>query len=101
LGICYGTDCSQEFPYSIAAGYNGKTPVPDGFRIHEIPARTWAIFLCKGTIPNAVKELYHQIYTEFFPTSDYVPKGEIDIEAYPNGKNDECEVWIAVEKQPR
>jgi len=53
LGICYGNGCSAEFPYSIASGYNGTMPMPDGFRINEIPARTWAIFKCKGTMQDA------------------------------------------------
>jgi len=103
LGICYGNGCSAEFPYSIASGYNGKMPVPDGFRINEIPARTWAIFKCKGAMPDAIQDLWRKIYTEFFPTSDYVPKNEIDFEAYPDGDMSsleyESEIWVAVEKQ--
>lgn len=103
LGICYGDGCEVEFPYSIASGYNGKTPVPDGFRVSDIPARTWAIFKCKGAMPNAIQNLWRKIYTEFFPTSDYVPKNEIDFEVYPDGgmssPDYESEIWIAVEKQ--
>jgi AraC family transcriptional regulator len=102
LGVCYGDGCSAEFTYSIASGYNGKTPVPEGFRIKEIPARTWAIFKCKGAIPDAIQDLWRRIYTEFFPTSDYVPKNEIDFEAYPEGNlsspDYESEIWVAVEK---
>ncbi len=103
LGICYGNSCSAEFPYSIASGYNEKTPVPDGFRINGIPARTWAIFKCKGAMPDAIQELWRRIYTEFFPTSDYVPKNEMDFEVYPDGdmssQDYESEIWVAVEKQ--
>lgn len=105
LGICYGDGCSTEFSYSIASGYSGKTPVPDGFRINEIPARTWAIFKCKGAMPDAIQNLWRRIYTEFFPASDYVPKNEIDFEAYPEGNMSspdyESEVWVAIEKEQK
>lgn len=101
LGICYGEGNPTEFTYSIASGYNGKTPVPEGFRIKEIPAGTWAIFKCKGALPDAIQDLWRRIYTEFFPTSDYVPKNEIDFEAYPEGDLSspryESEIWVAVE----
>ena len=103
LGICYGAGCDAEFTYSIAAGYNGKTPVPDGFYINAIPARTWAIFKCKGAMPDAIQDLWRKIYTEFFPTSDYVPKNEMDFEVYSDGDMNslayESEIWVAVEKQ--
>ena len=103
LGICYGDGCSANFLYSLASGYNGKTPVPGGFRINEIPARTWAIFKCKGAMPDAIQNLWRRIYTEFFPTSDYAPKNEMDFEAYPNGDISssiyESEIWVSVEKQ--
>lgn len=107
LGICYGEENPTEFTYSIASGYNGKIPVPEGFRVNEIPSRTWAIFKCKGAIPGAIQDLWHRIYTEFFPTSDYVPKNEIDFEAYPveaypegdlSSPDYESEIWVAVEK---
>lgn len=103
LGICYGgPEGAAEFPYSIAAGYNGK-PVPEGLRITEIPAHTWAIFKCKGAMPEAIQNLWRRIYTEFFPTSDYCPDGGIDFEVYPDGDVNspdyESEIWIAVSKK--
>lgn len=100
LGICYGNGCSANYLYSIASGYNGKTPAPDGFRINTIPARTWAIFKCKGAMPEAIQTLWRRIYTEFFPASDYAPINELDFEAYPDGDMSspdyESEVWVAV-----
>lgn len=104
LGICYGdgTTSAKDFPYAIASGYNGKE-IPAEFRVNEIPANTWAIFKCKGAMPNAIQELWKQIYQEFFPTSDYAPKNEIDFEVYPDGDitspNYESEIWIAVVKK--
>ncbi|WP_324824758.1 AraC family transcriptional regulator [Sinanaerobacter sp. ZZT-01] len=104
LGICYGDNCdnTKEFSYSIATGYNGN-PVPDGFRVNQIKSSTWAIFKCKGAMPIAIQNMWHRIYTEFFPTSDYIPKNEVDFEVYPDGdmnsQDYESEIWIAVEKK--
>jgi hypothetical protein len=81
----------------------GKYSLHSQYRINEISARTWAIFKCKGAMPDAIQDLWHRIYSEFFPTSDYVPKNEMDFEAYPDGdmssSDYESEIWVAVEKK--
>lgn len=103
MGIAYSDSCdNKHMTYSIASGYNGK-PVPNGYRVNTIGATTWAIFKCKGAVSTAIHETFKRIYTEFFPTSDYSPKNDITIEAYPYGDfysdDYECEIWIAVEKK--
>lgn len=87
FGICYGnshTD-SESFDYSIAAECPPDTVAPEGYRVNEIPARTWIVFECTGAMPDAIQELWHEICTEFFPVSNYQPTYEMDIEAYPDG----------------
>lgn len=103
-GICYGntpTDAKQ-FDYSIAAAYDADKPIPKGFRIRQIPARTWVVFECLGAMPEAIQGLWHRIYTEFFPTAEYQPTYEMDIEAYPAGEMNSadyrCEIWVPVAK---
>lgn len=102
LGICYGDGCKDNFEYSIASGYNGKN-IPDGFRVNEIKASTWVIFKCEGAMPFAIQDLWKKIYSEFFPASEYIPKNDVDFEAYPDGDmtspNYKCEIWIAVDKK--
>ncbi len=106
-GICYGntpTD-NKSFNYGIAALYGGGK-IPDGFRITEIPARTWAVFECRGPLPEAIQQTWHKICTEFFPTSGYRPTYEMDIEAYTKPADmteADCsyysEIWVTVEKK--
>ena len=43
------------------------------------------MFEVVGAMPNAVQELWRRITSEFFPTSDYEPTYELDIEAYTAG----------------
>ena len=104
VGTCFGKDASDaEFPYAIGAHYNGL-PVSDaGLTVEEIPAHTYAVFPCVGKMPEAFQTLYQQIYSEFFPASEYQPCGGTDFEAYPSADvsnpNYTCEIWIAVEKK--
>lgn len=104
-GICYGNIPKEvkTFDYGIAALYGGGE-VPNGFRVKEIPARTWAVFECRGPLPGAVQETWHKICAEFFPTSGYHPTYEMDIEAYTNTDNIPAadyysEIWVTVEKK--
>lgn len=105
FGVCYGnnSDRAKTFDYSIGAVYNKKSAVPEGFRRNTIPARTWAIFECKGAMPKAMQDMWHKITSEFFPTSGYQPTYEMDIEAYTEGNMDESdyrsEIWIPVVKK--
>lgn len=105
FGVCYGnnSDNAKSFEYSIGAVCDGKTIVPKGFRKNTIPARTWAIFECKGAMPKAMQDMWHKITSEFFLTSGYQPTYEMDIEAYAEGDmNDEnyhSEIWIPVVKK--
>ncbi|MDE5563325.1 MAG: GyrI-like domain-containing protein [Clostridiales bacterium] len=102
LGICYGSGSDETFDYSVAVLCDEKTTIPDGFKKTLIPARTWAVFECIGRIPQAIQQAWHDITTEFFPSSDYRPTGEFDIEVYPDGDTDsddyKCEIWISVQK---
>lgn len=105
IGICYGDSCegSKTFEYSIAAKCTENCVVPEGYRMSEIPARTWAVFECIGKMPDAIQETWHKIVTEFFPTADYKPTWEMDIEDYPDGDvtadDYKSYIWIAVKKK--
>lgn len=104
FGVCHAniSNNAKTFDYSIAAKCDKDTVVPEGFRKNTIPARTWAVFECKGAMPNAVQDLWHKIVSEFFPTSDYQPTCEMDIEAYTAGdmssSDYRSEIWIPVTK---
>ena len=105
FGVCYGTSSedAKTFEYAIAARCDGETEVPEGFRIRTIPARTWAVFPCRGAMPDAIQNMWHRIVSEFFPTSDYQPTMELDIEAYTQGDMEapdyQSEIWIPVTKK--
>lgn len=105
FGICYGNTPNNKktFEYSIAALCGDNTEIPDGFSIKEIPARTWAVFECIGPMPDAVQNTWHKICSEFFPTANYEPTYEMDIEAYPAGVmtslDYRTEIWVTVKEK--
>lgn len=104
FGICYGNipSNSKTFDYGIGGRCRDSIEVPDGFRMNIIPARTWIVFECIGAMPNAMQEMWHKICSEFFPTSDYKPTYEMDIEVYPKGDMTsdtyKSYIWIPVKE---
>ena len=105
LGVCFsGEMANSGFPYGIGAEYNGAPLTDGGFDIVEIPAHTYAVFQCKGKMPDAFKETYKKICTEFFPQSSSYEYGNgIELEVYPSAdvQNPDytCEIWIAVKEK--
>ena len=105
LGICFSGEMADSgFPYGIGAEYNGQPVAEEGFEIVEIPAYTYAVFQCKGRMPDAFRETYKKICTEFFPQSSVYEYGSgIELEVYPSAdvQNPDysCEIWIAVNEK--
>lgn len=100
LGICFSSEMTNDgFPYGIGAQYNGGE-IADGLEIAQISAYTYAVFPVKGKMPEAFRETYRRICTEFFVTSDYEYGNGVEIEVYPSAdvQNPDytCEIWIAV-----
>lgn len=101
IGICVEDTKKKEVTYAIGTEYNG-TAITDELNVEQIPSCTWAIFESIGPIPAAFQNLLYRVYSEFFPTSEYHPCGNLDIQVYPNGDMQspqyKCELWIPVEK---
>lgn len=104
LGVCFSSELADSgFPYGIGVEYNGA-PLDGGeFEIVDIPAYTYAVFECRGKMPEAFKKTYQQICTEFFPQSNYVYGSGLELEVYPSADTQNpdyfCEIWIAVNEK--
>ena len=104
LGICFSGEMADSgFPYGIGAEYNGVPVKEAEFELVEIPAYTYAVFGCKGKMPDAFKDTYQKICTEFFPQSNYEYGSGVELEVYPSADTQSpdytCEIWIAVNKK--
>lgn len=104
LGICFSGEMADSgFPYGIGAEYSGEALGGEGLEIVDIPAHTYAVFQCRGKMPEAFQNTYKQICTEFFPQSNYEYGSGVELEVYPSAEvydpNYTCEIWIAVNEK--
>ncbi len=105
LGICFSGEMADSgFPYGIGAEWNGTPVTDESFDLVEIPAHTYAVFQCRGKMPDAFRDTYKKICTEFFPQSNTYEYGSgIELEVYPSADvqnpNYTCEIWIAVNEK--
>ena len=74
--------------------------IPDGFVEFQIPNAKWATFKSIGSMPNAIKDVWQRIFSEWFPATDYQQDEKPQLEVYPVGditaSDYECEVWIPI-----
>lgn len=99
----------NKFEYLIADPYDKQKEVPEGIVIRMIPAFTWAVFPCRGAMPDALKDVNTKIYTEWLPAlreyefaAGYCVEYYDDPAKYEKGTQDEnyyCEIWIPVKKK--
>ncbi|MCP1103528.1 AraC family transcriptional regulator [Aequitasia blattaphilus] len=98
-----------EFEYLIADNYEAQKDIPEGYITKVIPQYTWAVFSCKGAMPNALQDTNRKIFEEWLPNcKDYEIAAGCCIEMYedpsqyPKGTLDEdyySEMWIPVKKK--
>lgn len=107
FGINIDEQMGQDtFEYLIADMYNPMRDIPEGFITKTIPAFTWAVFPCKGAMPQALQDVNTKIFSEWLPAlkeyefaAGYCIEMYDDPSKYPNGTQDEnyyCEIWIPV-----
>ncbi len=101
-GLCEMTG-KDEFDYYIADDYVPWKDVSDGFETKVVPAGTWAVFPCRGALPESLQNLNTRIWSEWLPScKTYKLAGDYDIEMYTepheNADDDYSEIWIPVIK---
>jgi len=99
----------NEFEYLIADNYNAAMDIPEGFVTKVIPKYTWAVFTCKGAMPQSMQDVNKKIFSEWLPNcKDYEIAAGYCIEMYnnpaqyPKGTQDEnyySEMWIPVKRK--
>lgn len=100
LGVCMQFEPDYNgFLYFIGAEKNIDV-LPDGWEEKQIPAATWAVFECVGPMPDAIQKVWEQIYSEWFPSTNYKHANAPEIEVYPVGdsthENYRSEIWIPI-----
>jgi AraC family transcriptional regulator len=108
-GVTLGVSCvekdpaNREFYYMIAI----EKPVGQilaNLECYPIPASLWAVFECRGPVPEAIVESEIYAFTQWLPASGYVHALAPEMEVYPpvSGENNEpdhyCEFWLPIVK---
>ncbi len=101
LGVCLNyNDGDEEFDYYIAVRGNDAGSRDEDLVKARIPESTWAVFSHAGELPDAIQNLWKQIYHEWFPATNYQHAGTAELEIYPT--DCECpdgmkfEIWIPI-----
>lgn len=53
---------NERFEYLIADIYNPSVEIPKEFEVRMIPAFTWAVFPCKGALPQALQDVNEKYF---------------------------------------
>ena len=103
LGICAQQKTDGDgFRYGIGCKASDVEGIPEGFEIIHLPEYEWAIFTCRGPMPDAIQNMWDRIYKEWLPVADYELIPDYEIENYlpgdPSSKDYVSEICIPVRK---
>lgn len=106
LGICEEEmNYASRWRYGIGDFRENVQKVPEEFEVLQIPSYTWAIFTCKGPMPETIQNMWKRVYSEWLPQSKYELLMDYDLEYYTEGdtkSNDYVsEIWIPVKEKQR
>ena len=102
-GVCVDSD-GDTFDYMIADDYVPWSDVPQGCMTRTIPASTWAVFPCRGALPEALQSVNTRIWKEWLlGNGQWRMAGNFNIELYtpPTEKPEDnySEIWVPVTKE--
>ncbi|MFC8342246.1 GyrI-like domain-containing protein [Streptomyces sp. NPDC057280] len=75
---------------------------PEGATALAVPAGTWAVFTASGPAPQAIQELWRDVFTEWFPSNPYRSRTGPEIlrtRLSPGTNEADAELWLPVEPE--
>lgn len=103
-GVCMDlSENGKKFEYLIADNYIPWEEIPAGCTAKVIPAATWAVFPCRGPLPQTLQDVNTRMWSEWLPNcKNYRLAANLNVELYaPPAQNPEdtySEIWLPVEK---
>ncbi|MCS0636192.1 AraC family transcriptional regulator [Streptomyces sp. LP05-1] len=106
VAVCDDLDPSRaegtELDYYQGVITSASGDAPEGTAALAVPAGTWAVFTASGPMPEAVQELWRDVFTEWFPANPYRSRPGPEIlrtRLSPDGKEADAELWLPVEPE--
>lgn len=103
-GICLDEDTQDGcFTYLIADNYIPWQEIPEGLTVKVIPASLWAVFPCRGPLPESLQAVNTRMWSEWLPNCrEYKLARNLNIEVYgpPAEKPEDTysEIWLPLER---
>lgn len=103
-GVCIDSgEDGKHFEYLIADNYIPWEEIPENLVVKVIPESTWAVFPCRGALPEALQDVNTRIWSDWLPNSkSYRLAMNMNIESYsPPAEDPEVgysEIWLPVER---
>jgi AraC family transcriptional regulator len=108
-GVTLGVSCVEQDPakrefYYLIATENPRDCTPAGLESYQVPASQWAVFECRGKVPDSIVQAEIYAFTEWLPASGYIHESAPEIEVYPpesDGSSDDnyCEFWLPIRER--
>ena len=105
FGLCVDNNDShgKVFDYWIADLYEPMKDIPEGLETYQIPGGLWAVFTCKGPLPQALQSVNTQVWTEWLPSlKGYMLAGSYNLEVYTPMAEDPNDnvayIWVPLKK---
>lgn len=101
-GVCIDSDQDdQKFEYLIADNYIPWQEIPENCVTRVIPASTWAVFPCRGPLPQTLQDVNTRMWSEWLPNcKNYRLAMNMNLEIYgpPADKPEDTysEIWLPV-----
>ncbi|MEU4892801.1 AraC family transcriptional regulator [Streptomyces sp. NPDC044780] len=76
---------------------------PEGTTALAVPAGAWAVFTTSGPAPQAIQNLWRDVYTQWFPSNPYCGRPGPEIlrtRLSPDRTEADAELWLPVEQVP-
>jgi AraC family transcriptional regulator len=105
-GVTLGVSCVEQDPskrefYYLIGIESAQDCTALGLESYHIPASQWAVFECRGKVPDSIVQAEMYAFMEWLPASGYVHANAPEMEVYPpesdGGSEDNyCEFWLPI-----
>ncbi|MFD3504132.1 GyrI-like domain-containing protein [Streptomyces sp. NPDC058676] len=75
---------------------------PEGTTVLPVPAGFWAVFTTSGPAPQAIQDLWRDVFTQWFPSNPYRSRPGPEIlrtRLSPDKTEADAELWLPVERE--
>jgi len=88
----------REFFYMIAIEKpaSGLPGLLEGMETYLVPATNWAVFECRGKVPESIVQAEMFAFMDWLPNSGYEHALAPEMEVYPNQGDEYCEFWLPI-----